>query len=127
VRIEHIGFLVERPISMAKWWVENLDFEVLRQSGDDGYGVSFLRDDNGTILEFGNVPTERPLDFHALAPLQVHIAIDCEDTVKEAERLISKGAVLLGESPLNEFKHERLLLRDPFGAVIQLVNRAQRL
>ena len=127
MRIEHIGFLVERPISMAKWWVENLGFKVLRQSGDDSYGVCFLREDNGTTLELGNIPSERPLDLCALSPLQVHIAIDCEDTVNEAEKLISKGAVLLGESPLNESKHERLLLRDPCGAVIHLVNRARRL
>jgi len=33
----------------------------------------------------------------------------------------------LGESPMNDLAHEKLLLRDPFGAVIQLVNRQQKL
>ena len=127
MKIEHIGFLVDKPLSMADWWVSNLGFKVLRRDGTDAYGVCFLKDDGDTVLEFGSIPTEQALDFNKLEPLQVHIAIDCSDTESETRRLIANGAVLVGESPLNDFKNERILLRDPFGAVIQLVNRKGKL
>jgi len=127
MRIEHLGFLVEKPISMGQWWVENLGFRVVRQSGDDFFGVCFLQDASGTIIEFGKIPEQAPLNFRALLPLQVHIAIECPDTLAEAARLVNQGASLIGESPMNDLAHEKLLMRDPFGAVIQLVNRKDKL
>ena len=38
MKIEHIGFLVDNPISMGNWWVANLGFKILRQLGNDEDG-----------------------------------------------------------------------------------------
>lgn len=91
-------------------------------------GVSFLADSEGnTILEFGRLPEGPPLDSRSLLPLQLHIAIECEDPTVEAERLVHAGAELLGESPRNQQQGEKVLIRDPWGYTIQLVSRKNKL
>lgn len=124
MKIEHIGICVDAPISMGKWYRDNLGFEIIRSVGDDVDGVSFLADSEGkTILEFGKLPETPPLNGRSLMPLQLHIAVECENPGAEAERLVKAGAELIGESPRNTHKGEKILIRDPWGYTIQLVNR----
>jgi hypothetical protein len=128
LKIEHIGICVTAPISMGEWYRENLGFKIIQSAGDDNDGVSFIADDEGSvILEFGKLPEGPPLDGRSLVPLQLHIAVECEHPSAEAERLISSGAELLGESPRNGYKGEKILIRDPWGYTIQLVNRQNKL
>jgi catechol 2,3-dioxygenase-like lactoylglutathione lyase family enzyme len=113
---------------MGEWYRDNLGFKILRRAGDDVDGVSFVVDGEGkTVLELGKLPEGPPLDGRSLLPLQLHIAVECEDPNAEAERLISAGAELLGESPRSSYKGEKILIRDPWGYTIQLVNRKNRL
>jgi hypothetical protein len=127
MRIEHVGICVDAPVSMGNWYRDNLDFSILWQAGDDIDGVSFISDNDGTILELAKIPEGPPLDAYSLEPLQLHIAIECSDPTTEAERLISAGATLIGESPRNSYPGEKILVRDPWGYVIQLLNRATKL
>jgi hypothetical protein len=128
LNIEHIGICVSAPISMGLWYRDNLGFKVVRSAGDDIDGVSFLVDSEGnTVLEFGRLPEGPPLDGRSLLPLQLHIAVECENPTDEAERLIKAGAEWLGESPRNTYQGERILIRDPWGYSIQLVNRKDKL
>ncbi len=128
MNIEHIGICVTAPISMGKWYRDNLGFRIIRSAGDDTDGVSFVIDgESNTILELGKLPEGPPLDGRSLLPLQLHIAIECEDPTTEAERLIDVGAELVGESPRNKYKGEKILIRDPWGYTIQLVNRENKL
>jgi catechol 2,3-dioxygenase-like lactoylglutathione lyase family enzyme len=128
VKIEHIGVCVSAPISMGKWYQDHLGLKIIRSAGDDLDGVSFLIDDAGTtVLELGRLPEGPPLDGRSLLPLQLHLAIECENPVSEAERLVEAGAKLLGESPRNAYPGERILMRDPWGYTIQLVNRRNKL
>jgi hypothetical protein len=127
MKIEHIGFLVDNPISMGNWWAANLDFKILRQLGNDEDGVTFIKDNGNTILEFGKIITKETFNFNKIKPLQIHIAIECENPEMESRRLIKNGAKLIGESQRTEYKGEMILIRDPFGAVIQLINRKNKL
>jgi len=128
MKIEHIGICVAAPISMGEWYRDNLGFKIIRSAGDDIDGVSFVVDGEGkTILELGRLPEGPPLDGRSLLPLQLHIAVECEDPSAEAERLIDAGAELLGESPRNRYKGEKILICDPWGYTIQLVNRKDKL
>ena len=127
MRIEHVGICVAAPISMGNWYRDNLDFSILWQSGNDVEGVSFISDNDGTVLELGKLAEGPPLDAYSLKPLQLHIAIECDNPTTEAERLVSVGATLIGESPRNSYKGEKVLVRDPWGYVIQLLNRATKL
>ncbi len=113
---------------MGKWYRDNLGFRIIRSAGDDTDGVSFVIDgESNTILELGKLPEGPPLDGRSLLPLQLHIAIECEDPAAEVERLIKAGAELVGESPRNKYKGEKILIRDPWGYTIQLVNRENKL
>src|SRR5512138_2460935 len=128
LRIEHIGICVAAPISMGEWYRDHLGFQIVRSVGNDIDGVSFVVDDEGnTILELGRLPEGPPLEGQSLFPLQLHIAVACEDPAAEAERLCHTGAKLLGESPRNHYKGEKILIRDPWGYTIQLVNRKNKL
>ena len=128
MRIEHVGICVPAPIAMGKWYRDNLGFEIIRCAGDDEDGVSFVVDSAGqTVLELGRLPEGPPLDPHSLSPLQLHIAVTCDDPAAEAERLVAAGAELIGESPRNASKGEKILLHDPWGFVIQLINRKDKL
>jgi catechol 2,3-dioxygenase-like lactoylglutathione lyase family enzyme len=128
MRIEHIGICVTAPISMGEWYRDNLGFEIIQSTGNDVDGVSFVVDSEGeTVLEFGKLPEAPPLDAQSLLPLQLHIAVECKDPGAEAERLVDAGAELVGESPRNSYKGERVLIRDPWGYTLQLVNRKIKL
>lgn len=101
---------------MGKWYQDQLGFKIVRCAGNDVDGVSFLTDDEGkTILELARLPEGPPLDAQSLLPLQLHIAVECEDPNTESERLINAGAEFLGESPRNNYQGEKLLIRDPWG------------
>jgi hypothetical protein len=41
--------------------------------------------------------------------------------------LVTVGAELIGESPRNAYPGEKILVRDPWGFVIQLLNRQDKL
>ena len=113
---------------MGEWYRDNLGFEIIRRAGDDKEGVSFVVDSAGqTVLELGRLPEGPPLDPHTLSPLQLHIAVACDDPTAEAKQLVAAGAELIGESPRNAYKGEKVLLRDPWGFVIQLINRKDKL
>jgi hypothetical protein len=127
MKIEHIGLCVEAPISMGNWYRDHLGFKLLRQAGDDNDGVSFVAGDNGTVIELCKIPEGLPLEPRLWTPLQLHLAVECELPSAEAERLVSAGAALVGESPRNSYPGEKILVRDPWGFVLQLVNRKTKL
>jgi catechol 2,3-dioxygenase-like lactoylglutathione lyase family enzyme len=128
LNIEHIGICVTAPISMGEWYRDQLGFRIIRSAGNDADGVTFLVDGDGrTVLELGRLPEGPPLDGRSLLPLQLHIAVTCEDPSAEAARLVAVGAQLLGESPRNRYPGEKILLRDPWGYTLQLVNRQEKL
>jgi glyoxylase I family protein len=127
MKIEHIGLCIEYPISMAEWWVAHLGFELIRKAGTDDEGVAFITDNQGTVIEFGKLEEVPCLDLSSLKFIQLHFAIECQDTVQEARRLVKQGAVLIGESPRNAYPNEKLIMRDPWGTCIQLIHRKDKL
>jgi glyoxylase I family protein len=127
MKLEHVGLCIEHPISIAEWWVANLGFEFIRKMGSDDDGVAFITDHQGTVIEFAKLEEVPCLDLKKLEFIQLHFAIECQNTALEAERLVKQGAELIGESPRNAYPNERLILRDPWGTCIQLVNRKDKL
>jgi glyoxylase I family protein len=127
MKLEHIGLCVDQPISMAEWWIENLGFKCIRKLGTDDDGVAFIADDSGTVIELGKLEEVHSLDLNRLESIQLHFAVECDDTMREAERLTGKGATFVGESPRNAYKNEKIILKDPWGGCIQLIRRKDRL
>jgi catechol 2,3-dioxygenase-like lactoylglutathione lyase family enzyme len=128
MQIEHIGFLVNAPISMGKWYCEHFGFRVVRSSGDDSAGGVFLKDDaSGVTVELCKVAGKAIYDYRALEPLQAHIAIDCADPHALAEKLAQAGASIIEQSPKTPGSNMVVMVRDPWGFAIQLINRVEKL
>lgn len=128
MRIEHIGLAVSDPILMGKWYEKNLNFRIIRELGTDNEGVIFMEDDQGYVIEIARVPELPVLDFKSMNPLVIHLAVECINPVEEARRLVKAGAEMIGESIRNEYKGEKILVRDPYGGLtIQLISRKNAL
>jgi len=124
MKIEHLGLCVSSPIKMGRWYEKNLGFHILRELGTDKEGVIFMEDDSGNVIEIACIPEVAPLDFKAFNSLLIHLAIECADPAAEAKRLVAAGAEMIGEAIRNDYKGEKILVRDPYGGLtIQLVNR----
>lgn len=126
MKIEHIGICVKAPVSMGAWYRDHLGLEILLTMGNDEDGVSFISD-GSTVIEIARLPEGQPLQPEEMQPLQLHLAFDCADPVAEATRLVEAGAEWIGESARNAYKNEKVLLRDPWGYTIQLLNREEKL
>ena len=123
-RIEHIGICVEEPIEMAEWYHETLGFNIKFSAQDEEKGVAFLTDGSDRVmLEFGRVPNVMPLTKGISHHLQFHIALASEDPDKEADYLASKGAKFIEKCPIKRPGENLIVLSDPWGNTIQLVNR----
>ena len=128
MRIEHIGLVVPNPVSMGKWYEKNLNFRIIRELGTDEEGVIFMEDEQGYVIEIARVQELPILDFKSTNSLTIHLAVECSNPAEEAKRLVQAGAEMIGESIRNDYKGEKILVRDPFGGLtIQLVNRKNSL
>jgi catechol-2,3-dioxygenase len=123
--IEHIGISVSAPISMAEWYVQHLGFTIRRSRGDDQDGVAFISDPNQEVmLELFNNTVTPPLDSPSLAPLTLHIAVKSPDPAADVARLERVGAKRADpNAPIPDRGDILVLLRDPWGNVIQLAKR----
>lgn len=126
MKLEHIGLCVEKPLSMAEWWVANLGFKYKLKLGTDNDGVAFISDDDNTIIEFGKLTEVESINLEEIKFIQIHFAIECESPVDFANHLVGKGARHIGESPRNSYKNEKVIIKDPWGTYIQLVNRSEK-
>jgi predicted enzyme related to lactoylglutathione lyase len=128
MKIEHIGILVSAPVTIGNWYNKHFNFEIIRQLGTDEDGVTFLKDnETNTVLEFAKLKEVLVFDLNELNPLQIHIAIECDDPIKLSQKLSKYGAKIIGESTRAEGKNERILIKDPWGVTIQLINRKNKL
>lgn len=126
MKIEHVGLSVVQPITMANWYVANLGFIIRRSDGNDQKGLAFISDPSQeAMLELFNNNVTPPLDSASMSPLTVHIAVASRNLEADVKRLVSAGAVFVEGDPKKTSGDVLVLLRDPWGYVIQLVKRAQ--
>ena len=123
MKIEHIGLLSSAPIQMGHWYNKHLGFKIIIEDGTDAEGVIFIKDDSGTVIEIGNLSGISPVEFRSHHPLSIHLAVECSSPENKAKCLVEAGAELIGESLKNAYKGEKILVRDPWGLTIQLINR----
>lgn len=123
MKIEHVAFNVEDPAAVSQWYVENLGFKLKRKS--DGHPFAhFLADDSGTVMIeiYGNREVPVP-EYREMHPLILHLALLSCDVDADIGRLMSAGAVQVGETQSTPQGDQLALLRDPWGFAIQLVKR----
>ncbi|MFP6768729.1 MAG: VOC family protein [Planctomycetaceae bacterium] len=125
MKIEHLAWNVEDPISVARWYVENLGLSVKRKI-DAPPWIHFLADDGGTVMLelYGNTS----VDVHGFGEIEamaLHLALVSEDIEADMARLIAAGGTRDGEISTNDAGDRLGMVRDPWGFCLQLVQRTE--
>ena len=122
--MEHIGIAVEDPIAMGEWYRDVLGFKIKFSGRDDEKAVSFITDNNESIiLELGKLPQIDSLSKRLNHHLQFHIALESDDPDLDKTILIKNGATFNEKSPITREGDLLLTLNDPWGNCIQLAKR----
>src|SRR3954469_21955501 len=125
MRIEHAGLQVSDPAAMGDWYVKHLAFTIKRAS-DSPVPVRFIADASGKVmLEIYNNPRVSPPDYFKMDPLLLHFAFVCDDIDGNIKRLKEAGATDCGPIEHTPAGDTVVFLRDPWGIVIQLCQRAK--
>src|SRR5512136_1191805 len=99
--MEHIGIAVEDPIAMGEWYRDVLGFKIKFSGRDDEKAVSFITDNNESIiLELGKLPQIDSLSKRLNHHLQFHIALESVDLDLDKTILIKNGATFIEKSPI---------------------------
>lgn len=125
MKIEHIGFMVEDPIQVAKWYVEHLGFKIMRRFDNPPIHTHFLADSSRSLMiEIYNNPKVEVPDYASMDPLILHLAFSIEENMKTTkERLLDVGCSIVSDTVVTSSKDELTMLRDPWGFAIQLCKR----
>ena len=125
MRIEHVAVNVADAKAMAEWYVEHLDFSIIR-SGSAPIDMRFIADESKQVLmEIYNNPECPVPDYPEQNPLMLHVAFVSSDVVADRDRLLAAGASAAGEITRTPAGDTLAMLRDPWGLAIQLCQRAE--
>ncbi|MCX7591446.1 MAG: VOC family protein [Kiritimatiellae bacterium] len=124
MKVEHVAWVVEDPVSAAKWYETNLQMRIVR-SGGPPTNVRFLADATGRVLlEIYNNPKVSVPEYRNMHPLVLHLAFLVDDVKTVRDRLIAAGATEFESMRVSEAGDELCMLRDPWGFPIQILKRA---
>ena len=127
MRIEHLALNVANPPAMADWYAANLGLKIVRQDGLPVH-CRFLGDADGhALIELYHNAALPLLDLAAIAPATLHLAFEATDLDADRKRLVAAGAKALDEITTTPAGDRWAMLRDPFGLVVQLVQRKARM
>lgn len=122
MRFEHVAINVPDSRSMADWYVEHCGLRIVIQIDEPPF-TRFLADQDGnTCIEiYQNTSADIP-NYPFQNPLVYHNAFAVEDLNSAKDALLDAGASFVED--MNLPNGTRLvMLRDPWGIPLQLVNR----
>jgi uncharacterized glyoxalase superfamily protein PhnB len=125
LQVEHTAWQIQDPTSVAKWYVENLGFKVLRKLDVSPF-THFLVDASGrVVVEMYNNPAAAVPDYPKLNPLHLHLAFAAENLEQERDRLLKAGATIAENMITTPAGDKLIMLRDPWGFPVQLCKRVK--
>ena len=125
IKIEHLGCVVQDPIEVAKWYVTNLGFQIVRRL-EGSTNTHFLADGSGQVMvEIYNNPKVTVPDYRSIDPLVLHLAFTVDDLVAVRTRLLAAGATAEGDITTTLAGDQLAMLRDPWGFAVQLAKRRE--
>ena len=125
MKIEHFALQVADPVAMADWYVKHLGCSIARSGGEPAH-ARFLKDGHGSVMvEIYRNPKASVPDYHTIDPLWLHLAFLSTRPAADRDRLVVAGAKLVEDLFTSPAGDELVMLRDPWGTALQLVNRAQ--
>ncbi len=124
-RPEHIALNVPDPIAKAKWYVNNLSMEIIRQGGAPNY-TTFVGDKGKHIMFELYHNADYPLfDAAKISHMSIHFAFMVSDIQKVKSDLLKAGAALVEDVTKTPSGDLVLMMRDPWGLPIQFVTRTK--
>ena len=122
MKLEHVAINVENSVAMAEWYVKNCEMKVVLQVEGPPF-TRFLADADGrTAIEIYSNPAASVPDYARQNPLIYHHAFTVDDPDGVKDRLMQAGATFVEEVNLDTGAR-LVMLRDPWGIPLQLVNR----
>lgn len=120
---EHFALNVPEPTSMALWYAQHLQMQIIRKMERAPY-THFLADKTGRVVMeiYSNRQALIP-EYAAQHPLCFHFAFAVTDAETEKNRLLKAGATLFEDLYLEDGSH-LVMLRDPWGIPLQICQRA---
>ncbi|HEV58837.1 MAG TPA: VOC family protein [Phycisphaerales bacterium] len=123
MRFEHLGINVPDARAMARWYERHLNMRTVRGEQQPPW-AHFLADASGrTVLEVYTNTADPLPDYARQHPLRFHLAFAVDDPDDVGGRLIAAGAQPLSDQTLDDGSRI-VMVRDPWGLVVQLVHRA---
>lgn len=124
MKLEHLALQVADPAAMAEWYARHLGCSIARSAGPP-VPVRFVLDSPGTVmLELYRNPRVPVPDYGSMDPVLLHIAFVSADPAADRDRLVKAGARVIEDLNTNPARDQFVMLRDPWGLPLQLVQRA---
>lgn len=122
MHFEHVALNVPDPKAMARWYVDHCAMRIIHYV-DGPAQTHFVSDATGrVVLElYANARAPIP-DYAHQDPLVLHVAFAVEDVATTKARLIAAGATEVSDE-LHPDGTRLVMLRDPWGIALQLVQR----
>ena len=109
---------------MAEWYVANLGMQVMR-SVEEAPFAHFLADATGrVVIEIYRNPIDDVPDYTDQPPLRFHFAFAVADADSVRDSLLEAGASIY-EDNTAEDGSRLIMMRDPWGLPLQVLQRAE--
>lgn len=123
--LEHVAINVPDPVAMAAWYVDNCNMRIVIANDTPPF-THFLADQSGrTCIEIYNNPKADIPDYANQHPLIYHQAFAVDNPDEKKSELMAAGASYF-EEVITPNGSRLIMLRDPWGIPLQLVQRVDR-
>jgi uncharacterized glyoxalase superfamily protein PhnB len=126
IRFEHIAYHVTDSIAAAQWYIDHLDFVLIREVPTDN--IRFVADAGKNFMFEFYTRTDAIAKFSPpTSAFTQHLALHVDDLYATRAKLIAAGANADGDVMTMVTGDRACFLRDPFGIVLQLICRAKKM
>jgi len=124
IRPEHFATNTTDSRAKAKWYADNLGMDILRQGGLPDYGTFVADSGKDMMLELYQKKEFPFIDYNKINPVSIHLAFVVNNVGVYKKKLLNGGAKLVNDIPKSASGDKVLVMRDPWGFPIQLIQRA---
>lgn len=125
MHLDHLALNVSEPQSVANWYVESVGMKVLRRGKSPSNFFSVTDSGRDAAVEFYLDHDHQILDLAEISHMSLHLAFMGDDIDCMKRKLIAGGATMVEDISKTPSGDLVLMLRDPWGLPIQLVQRVQ--
>ncbi len=122
-RFEHLAVNAPEPKKMAEWYTANLGFRIVRSSPAPNYSAFIVDSAGHMMFEIYHKADQPMLDPGTIHYQALHFALAGNDILALMNRLLAAGATMAEAPKTTPSGDKVLMMRDPWGLPLQLVQR----